>query len=287
MRHQKATAILLLSCPDQKGIVAEIASFIYQYSGNIVHSDQHTDYETLTFFMRIEWELDGFLIPRGKISEAFGFIASKFGMDFRLLFSDTPLKLGIMVSRFDHCLYDLLLKIRSGDLFADAAVIVSNHGELRPIAQYFGIPFEEIPVKPDNKEEAEALQLAALSRAGVDTVILARYMQVLSGRFIADYPGRIINIHHSFLPAFIGARPYHQAHARGVKIIGATSHFVTEELDNGPIIEQDVMRVSHRDSIDDLVQKGRELEKLVLSRAVKLYLEHKVLVSGNKTVIFD
>jgi len=282
-----ATAILLLSCPDQKGIVAEIASFIYQYDGNIVHSDQHTDFETNTFFMRIEWELDGFRIPREKIGQAFGFIADKFQMDWRLVFSDEVPRVAIMVSKFDHCLYDLLLKWQSREILMDIPLIISNHEDLRPVAEYYRIPFFVFPVTAETKKEVEQEEIRLLRQHNVDTVVLARYMQVLSSDFIRVYPNQIINIHHSFLPAFVGAKPYHQAYARGVKLIGATSHYVTEELDNGPIIVQDVIAVSHRDSVHDMINKGKEVEKRVLSRAVKLHVEHKVLVFHNKTVVFD
>jgi len=281
------TAILLLSCPDQKGIVAEIASFIYQYDGNIVHSDQHTDFETNTFFMRIEWELEGFRIPREKIAQAFSFIADKFQMQWRLVFSDEVPRVAIMVSKFDHCLYDLLLKWQSKEIRMDIAMIVSNHEDLRSVAEYYAIPYYCFPVTAENKRDVEEKEIRLFQDHGVDTIILARYMQVLSSEFIQVYPHRIINIHHSFLPAFVGAKPYHQAYARGVKLIGATSHYVTEELDNGPIIVQDVIAVSHRDSVHDMINKGKEVEKRVLSRAVKLHVENKVLVFHNKTVVFD
>ncbi|NPV39207.1 MAG: formyltetrahydrofolate deformylase [Brevinematales bacterium] len=282
-----ATAILLLSCPDQKGIVAEIASFIYQYDGNIVHSDQHTDFETNTFFMRIEWELEGFRIPREKIAQAFSFIADKFRMEWRLVFSDEVPRVAIMVSKFDHCLYDLLLKWQSKEIRMDIPLIVSNHEDLRSVAEYYRIPYFCFPVNAENKKEVEEKEIKLFQDYRIDTVVLARYMQVLSPDFIAVYPNRIINIHHSFLPAFVGAKPYHQAYARGVKLIGATSHYVTEELDNGPIIVQDVIGVSHRDSLSDMINKGKEVEKRVLSRAVKLHVENKVLVFHNKTVVFD
>ncbi|MCX7882182.1 MAG: formyltetrahydrofolate deformylase [Brevinematales bacterium] len=281
------TAILLLSCPDQKGIVAEIASFIYQYDGNIVHSDQHTDFETNTFFMRIEWELTGFRISREKIAQAFSFIADKFQMQWRLVFSDEVPRVAIMVSKFDHCLYDLLLKWQSKEIRMEIPLIVSNHEDLRPVAEYYKIPYFCFPVTPETKKSVEEKEIALFQEYKVDTVVLARYMQVLSSEFIAVYPHRIINIHHSFLPAFVGAKPYHQAYARGVKLIGATSHYVTEELDNGPIIVQDVINVSHRDSLSDMINKGKEVEKRVLSRAVKLHVENKVLVFHNKTVVFD
>jgi formyltetrahydrofolate deformylase len=281
------TAILLLSCPDSRGIVAEISHFIFTYNGNILHSDQHNDPETGTFFMRIEWDLEGFKIPRPKIAQAFEPIAEKFSMDWRLEFTSRKLRMAIFVSKFDHCLYDLLLRNRSGELRAEIALILSNHEAARPIAESFGIPFHLFHVTKETKTEVEDREMELLTENRIDLIVLARYMQILSDRFAERFRNRIINIHHSFLPAFVGAKPYHQAYSRGVKIIGATSHYVTAELDQGPIIEQDVARISHRDSVEDLIQKGQNLEKLVLSRAVKLHLEHKVLVFGNKTVVFD
>lgn len=283
----RETAILLLSCPDGRGIVAEISHFIFTYNGNILHSDQHNDPETGTFFMRIEWDLEGFAIPRPKISQAFEPIAEKFSMDWRLEFTSRQLRMAIFVSKFDHCLYDLLLRNRSGELHAEIALILSNHEAARPIAEGFGIPFHLFHVTKETKPEMEDREMELLVENRIDLIVLARYMQILSDRFAERFRNRIINIHHSFLPAFVGAKPYHQAYSRGVKIIGATSHYVTAELDQGPIIEQDVARISHRDSVEDLIQKGQNLEKLVLSRAVKLHLEHKVLVFGNKTVVFD
>lgn len=287
LKQQSETAVLLLSCPDKRGIVAEISSFIYQYEGNIIHSDQHTDFETNTFFMRIEWELSGFKIAKNKIGEAFSFIADKFEMDWALHFSFSVPKMAIMVSKFDHCLYDILLKNKAGELNADIRLIISNHEDLKPVADYFGVEYHVVPVTKDNKNGAEMREIELLKGAGVEVIALARYMQVLGPALIREFPNRIINIHHSFLPAFVGAKPYHQAYARGVKLIGATSHYVTEALDNGPIIEQDVIQISHRDSLDDLVRKGKELEKMVLSRALKRHLENKTLVFGNKTVVFD
>jgi formyltetrahydrofolate deformylase len=283
----KETAILLLSCPDQKGIVAEISSFIYQYSGNIIHSDQHTDEESGSFFMRIEWELEGFEIPKQEIPGAFGVIAGKFSMDWELHFSSVIPRLAIMASKLDHCLYDLLLKNKSGELRAEITLIISNHSDVKPIADYFGIDFYTFPIDKENKFEAERKEIELLQKEKIDLIVLARYMQVLSENFVELFSNKIINIHHSFLPAFVGAKPYHQAFTRGVKLIGATSHYVTKDLDNGPIIAQGVISVSHRDSLEDLIQKGKELEKTVLSRAVKHHLENKTLVFGNKTVVFD
>lgn len=284
---RKETAILLLSCKDRKGIVAEISHFIFTYEGNILHSDQHNDEQTKTFFMRIEWDLADFAIPRERIAEAFEPIAAKFRMSWQLEFSSRRKKIAIFVSSFDHCLYDLLLRHAAGELSSEIRLVVSNHDVLKGVAEYFRVPFYHFPLTKATKAEVEERELSLLAEYRIDLVILARYMQIISEGFVERYRNRIINIHHSFLPAFVGAKPYHQAHSRGVKIIGATSHYVTAELDQGPIIEQDVARITHRDAVADLVQKGRNLEKLVLSKAVKLHLEDKILVFGNKTVVFD
>ncbi len=283
----KPRAVLLFSCPDARGIVAEVTHFIFTYGGNILHSSQHNDAETDTFFMRVEWDISDFALPRGKIKSAFEPIAIKFSMNVLLEFSEIRNRLAILVSKYDHCLFDLLLRTKEGELDTDIAMIIGNHSDTAHIAEWFEVPFHHIPVTKETKAEAEAKQLALIKEAGANLVVLARYMQILSPSFVAEFPHRIINIHHSFLPAFVGAKPYHQAFSRGVKIIGATSHYVTERLDEGPIIEQDVSRISHRDSIPDLIQKGRNLEKLVLSRAVRLHLEHRLLVFNNKTVVFD
>lgn len=280
-------AILLLWSPDRPGIVAEVSHFIFTYGGNILESSQHNDPVSDTFLMRIEWDLADFALPEEKIEGAFEPIAIKFGMTYRIEFSSRTTRMAIMVSQYDHCLYDLLLRNREGETHADIRLVISNHDKLRPVAELFDIEFHHIPVPRTDKEEAEARQVALLQEHEIDLVVLARYMQILSPGFVGAFPNRIINIHHSFLPAFVGAKPYHQAYERGVKIIGATSHYVTESLDQGPIIEQDVTRVSHRDSIRSMVQKGRDLEKLVLSRAVKLHLEHRVMALGNRTVVFD
>jgi formyltetrahydrofolate deformylase len=281
------TATLLISCPDHRGIVAEVTHFIFTYNGNILHSDQHNDDETGTFFMRIEWDLVDFAVKKEKIAAAFEPLAEKFKMEWRLEFSTRTTRTAIFVSKFDHCLWDLMTRQRSGELDADIVCIISNHETCCSIAEYFGVPFYCIPVTKATKAEAEAEQFRILEDHQVDLVVLARYMQILSAEFVKRYRHRIINIHHSFLPAFIGAKPYHQAYSRGVKIIGATSHYVTADLDQGPIIEQDVVRISHRDTVKDLVQKGKNLEKLFLSKAVGIHADHKVLVFGNKTVIFD
>lgn len=283
----KNTAILLISCPDQKGLVATIADFLYQRNANIVHADQHQDKELGLFLMRVEWDLSDFELDIEEFDRHFAPIAEKFQMTWRLARSGHRPKMAIFVSRYDHCLVDLLYRHQSGELHCDIPLILSNHTDTQWLAEAFHIPFQHIPVERDSKHEAEKDQLAVLRHHHVDLIVLARYMQVLSADFIKHYPSRIINIHHSFLPAFHGAKPYHRAFERGVKLIGATSHYVTEILDDGPIIEQDVARISHRDEIDDLIQKGRDLEKVVLSRAVRWHIESRILLYANKTVIFD
>jgi formyltetrahydrofolate deformylase len=287
MRSNNTTAVLLLSCPDQPGLVAAVSDFLYRNHGNIIHADQHTDQEEGIFLQRVEWELDGFSIHREEIESAFRPIADRFGMTWRLHFSDAVPRIAILVSKLPHCLYDLLARWRMGEFQAEVPLIVSNHGDLKPIAEDFGVAYQEIGVTPETKADSERKLLATLDRERIDLIVLARYMQVLGDEVVGHYEGRIINIHHSFLPAFAGARPYHHAHERGVKIIGATAHYVTPELDQGPIIDQDVARVSHRDAVDDMVRKGRDLEKIVLARAVDLHLRRRILVYGNKTVIFD
>ena len=286
MSKQPESAILFLSCVDRKGIVAEITHFITMYEGNILNCDQHYD-ESGMFFMRVEWDLTDFALPSEKIASAFEPIAIKFDMNWKLEFSSDVRNLAIMVSKYDHCLYELLLRNRAGELKANIKMIISNHPDAGPIAEYFGIPFYHFPVTKETKKEVEKEQIALMKKEKIDLIVLARYMQILSSKFVESFPHRIINIHHSFLPAFVGAKPYHQAFSRGVKLIGATSHYVTEDLDQGPIIAQDVTRVNHRDSVNNLVEKGRNLEKMVLSRGVILHLEHKILVFGNKTIVFD
>ena len=283
----KNTATLLITCPDTKGIVAAIADFLFQHNANILHADQHQDAETGTFLMRVEWDLSQFDLDLETFDSAFSPIARQFEMQWQLAHSGHRPRLAIFVSRYDHCLADLLYRYQAGELNCDIPIIISNHTDTQWLAQAYGIPFQHIPVHKDSKTEAEATQLAILRRNHVDFIVLARYMQVLSPEFIRHYPNRIINIHHSFLPAFHGAKPYHQAFERGVKLIGATSHYVTEVLDDGPIIEQDVARISHRDDLDDLVRRGADLEKIVLSHAVRLHIEHRVLLYANKTVVFD
>ena len=281
------TAILLISCPDQKGLVAQISEFLYQNNGNIVHADHHIDAETGLFLMRVEWELSDFQIPSAEIGTRFAPLAERLKMQWRLHFSDAAQRIAIMVSKYSHCLYDLLLRNASGELPGSIALVISNHPDLQTVPERFGIPFHVFPIRPENRQEQERKELELLASNQIDLVVLARYMQILGPEFAGTYPNRIINIHHSFLPAFIGSRPYHQAYDRGVKLIGATSHYVTEQLDDGPIIEQDIVRISHRDSVDDLIRKGRDLERVVLARAVHLHLGFRVLAYGKKTAIFN
>ena len=282
------TATLLMHCRDQTGLVAAFSDFIANHRGNILYLDQHVDRAEGVFFMRIEWELAGFDLAETEIGDAFTReLGERFGVSWRLFFSDQRPRMAIFVSRLPHCLYDLLSRWQSGEWQVEIPLIVSNHADLRPVAQQFGVPFHVFPITPENKVEQERREIELLREHEVEFCVLARYMQVLSPALIGAFPQRVINIHHSFLPAFAGARPYHAAHARGVKIIGATSHYVTEELDAGPIIDQDVTTISHRDSVDDLVRKGRDLEKLVLARAVWAHIQRKVLSYRNRTVIFD
>ncbi|WP_448602075.1 formyltetrahydrofolate deformylase [Thermoleptolyngbya sp.] len=279
------TAILLVSCPDQPGLVAKVANFIYSNGGNIIHADQHTDASAGLFLMRIEWQLDGFNLPREIISVAWQAIAQPLNAQWELHFSDEIPRIAIWVSKQDHCLFDLIWRQRAGEFAAEIPLILSNHPSLEAIAQQFGIDYHLVPITPDTKPQQEAKQLELLRHYRIDLVVLAKYMQVLSADFIAQFP-RIINIHHSFLPAFAGANPYQRAYERGVKIIGATAHYVTQDLDEGPIIEQDVVRVSHRDQVADLIRKGKDLERIVLARAVRYHLQNRVLVYGNRTVVF-
>ena len=283
----RKSAVLLLSCPDRKGVVAAISGFIAQQGGNILHADEHGDAASSTFLMRVEFDPAELDLPLGDFAWHFGKTAKQFDMQWRLALSDVRQRMAIMVSKYDHCLVDLLYRHHSGELACDIPCIISNHGDSQAIADFYRIPFFLVPVEKWNKRAAERLIIAQLEKHAIDFVVLARYMQVLSSEFVNAYQHRIINIHHSFLPAFIGAKPYHQAFTRGVKLIGATSHYVTEVLDDGPIIEQDVVRISHRDSVEDLIQKGRDLEKVVLSRAVRWHVENRILLYGNKTVVFD
>lgn len=282
------TAKLLLHCPDQPGILAEVTDFITVNKGNIIYLDQYVDHVENIFFMRIEWELESFLVPQEKIEDYFETLyAQKYGMSFRLYFSDVKPRMAIFVSKMPHCLFDLLARYTAGEWNVEIPLIISNHPDLQHVAESFGIPFHLFPITKETKEEQEKKEMELLAKHKVNFIVLARYMQVISEKMIDAYPNRIINIHHSFLPAFVGAKPYHAAFERGVKIIGATSHYVTTELDAGPIIEQDVVRITHKDTVQDLVNKGKDLEKIVLSRAVQKHIERKVLAYKNKTVIFN
>ena len=286
----KPTATLLLHCPDQQGIITEVTKFITDNQGNIVYLDQYVDHQDGMFFMRLQWELDGFLIPRDKIKEYIETLyARRYQMEFTLYFSEQRPRMAIFVSKMSHCLYDLLARWKAGEYEVDIPCIVSNHEDLRYVAEQFDIPYYVWSINKDhsNKAEVEAAEMALLKEKGITFIVLARYMQIISDEMIAAYPHHIINIHHSFLPAFVGAKPYHQAWERGVKIIGATSHYVTAELDAGPIIEQDVTRITHKDTPESLVLKGKDLEKIVLSRAVLKHIERKILTYKNKTIIFS
>lgn len=279
---------MLLHCPDKQGILAVVTEFINNNNGNIIYLDQYVDTVQGVFFMRVEWELDGFLIPKEKLSEYFQTLLAKpYDMVFNIYFHKQKPRMALFVSKQAHCLYDLLAHYEAGDWNVEIPLIVSNHPDLEHVAKKFGIPFFVFPVNNDNKEEQEQKELDLLHENNVSCIVLARYMQIISPRMIAEYPEKIINIHHSFLPAFVGAKPYHAAYERGVKIIGATSHYVTEELDAGPIIEQDVVRISHKDTVGNLLRKGQDLEKIVLSRAVEKHIDRKILVYKNKTIVFD
>jgi formyltetrahydrofolate deformylase len=282
----KNSAILLISSPDRKGEVATIADFIYRHNGNILHADEHADEESGLFLMRVEFDAKEFDIDLADFSRHFSAIGETFGMKWRLAQSSQRQRMIIFVSKYDHCLVDLLYRHKSGELACDIPLIISNHADNKEIADFYEVPYRVISVTKENKSAAESEIHGLIRQHQPDFMVLARYMQILSNEFVNSYPQRIINIHHSFLPAFVGARPYHQAFERGVKLIGATSHYVTEVLDDGPIIEQDVVRVSHRDTVEDLIRKGRDLEKVVLSRAVRAHVENRVLVYGNKTVVF-
>ena len=282
------TAKLLLHCPDKPGILAEVTDFITVNKGNIIYLDQYVDHVENIFFMRIEWELKDFLVPQEKIEDYFRTLyGQKYEMDFRLYFSDVKPRMAIFVSKLSHCLFDMLARYTAGEWNVEIPLIISNHPDLQHVAERFGIPFYLFPITKETKEEQERKEMELLAKHKITFIVLARYMQVISEQMIYAYPNKIINIHHSFLPAFVGAKPYHAAFQRGVKIIGATSHYVTTELDAGPIIEQDVVRITHKDAIEDLVNKGKDLEKIVLSRAVQKHIERKVLAYKNKTVIFS
>ena len=293
----KDTAVLLIHCPDRKGLVARVSGLLYEHGANILHADQHQDHDLGMFFMRVEWALNGARETNSasstsgfdlvRFSRAFALIAEELQMHWQVGVMNLPTRVALFCSQYLHCMADLLHRWQSGELNCDVRVIVSNHRAVEKLAAYYGIPFEHVAVSAATRGEAEARQLRLLEQHGIELVVLARYMQILTPGFVAHYPASIINVHHSFLPAFIGAKPYHAAHARGVKLIGATSHYVTEVLDDGPIIEQDVARISHRDQVEDLVSQGRDLERLVLSRAVRWHLDRRILCYGNKTVVFD
>jgi formyltetrahydrofolate deformylase len=279
-------ATLLVSCRDRTGLVAALSDFVFRHNGNIVDADQHAEADSGLFFMRLVWELSGFSLDRVGLRAAVAQLAERFDLRWELTFSDVRPRVAVFVSKMPHCLYDLLLCHQLGEMRGDIVTVISNHESLASVCAHFDIPFRHIPVVAEKKEAAEARQLELLDELKIDRVVLARYMQILSPAFVARWPGKIINIHHSFLPAFVGARPYHQARERGVKVIGATAHYVTSDLDQGPIIEQDVCRVSHRDVAEDLVRKGRELERQVLTRAVRMDLERRVLIHQNRTIVF-
>jgi formyltetrahydrofolate deformylase len=282
-----SNAVLLICCPDQRGLVAQISQFIFQYNGNIVHSDHHTDQESGLFLMRLEWDTSGFHIGRDEFAAAFLPLARKLNLTWEIHYRDRLDRVALFVSKQSHCLFDLLWRGAERELPCEIALVISNHPDLAAAVGKFGIPFHVFPITQQNKAEQERAEIALLRDERVDLCVLARYMQILSTQMVEAFPHRIINIHHSFLPAFVGAKPYHQAFERGVKLIGATSHYATAELDQGPIIEQDVARSSHRDTVDDMVRKGRDLERVVLARAVRLHLERRVIPYGRKTVIFD
>ena len=281
------TATLLVCCPDRKGLVAALAQLLYGHGANILDADQHTDPVAGQFFQRIKFDMSELHTDRQSLETAISEVAGRFSMSWRIADGKSRCKTAIFVSKYDHCLYDLLLRQRAGELSTDFALIISNHEDLRPIAEQFGVPFHHLPITKQTKRAQENEALALLEAENVDLVVLARYMQILSDDFLTAYDGQVINIHHSFLPAFMGSKPYHRAFERGVKLIGATAHYATEELDEGPIIEQDVVRCSHRDSVQDLVRKGRDLEKVVLARAVRWHLDDRILVYDNKTVVFN
>jgi len=287
-KMQNTSATILISSPDRPGLVAAVTDFINVNGGNIINLEQHVDKDNDTFFMRIEWDITNFLIPKEKIGEYFQTLyAKKYDMTFNLYFNDYVPRMAIFVSKMSHCLFDILGRYTAGEWKVEIPVIISNHEDLRWVADKFGIEYHVLKITKDNKDEMEARQMSLLKEKRINFIVLARYMQILTDNFIKAYPNKIINIHHSFLPAFVGAKPYHAAYERGVKIIGATSHYVTPELDAGPIIEQDITRISHRDSVENLVRKGQDLEKIVLSHAIEYHIKRRVLVYKNKTILFS
>ncbi len=287
MPNDRLIATLLLSCPDRRGLVSRISHFIYEREGNIIDLDEHVDSQEDRFFLRIAWDMAAFTVAPEDLHDAFLPMAKEFGADWTIRLNRTKRKMAVFVSKYDHCLQEILWRSGMGDFDAEISLIVSNHPDLKPLAERYRIPFHIFPVTPENKASQEEKELALLEQHTIDTIVLARYMQIISPAFVARYPNRILNIHHSFLPAFAGSNPYKQAHERGVKIVGATSHYVTDQLDEGPIIEQDIIRITHKDSLQDLIRKGRDLERLVLARAIRLHFQDRVLVHGNKTIIFE
>jgi formyltetrahydrofolate deformylase len=287
MAENHLTAILLLSCPDRIGLVSRISHFIFERGGNILDLDEHVDREANLFFIRIAWDMAQFSISASELDEAFAPLFKEFKAEWQIKFLDKTPKIALFVSKTDHCLQEILWRHKMGEFQAELSLIISNHPDLEPLSNQYAIPFHHFPISRENKLEQEKAEIKLLRAKGVETIVLARYMQILSPQFTKGYPNQIINIHHSFLPAFIGGNPYKQAFERGVKLIGATSHYVTDVLDEGPIIEQDITRITHRDSVKDLICKGRDLERLVLARALRAHLEHRVLVYGRKTIVFD
>jgi formyltetrahydrofolate deformylase len=283
----KNTATLLITCPDTKGIVAAIADFLYQHNANILHADQHQDAENNLFLMRVEWDVANFNLDEVSFGQAFAPIASKFSMQWQLKLSQHKTRVAIMVSQYDHCLADLLHRHKGGELACEIPLVISNHRDTEDLVKFYGIDFHYLPVTKETKSDVEAAQFKLFADYNIDLIVLARYMQILSPDFVSRYPQKIINIHHSFLPAFIGAKPYHRAFERGVKLIGATGHYVTEVLDEGPIIEQDIDRISHRDQVEDLIQKGRDLERIVLSKAVRWHIENRILLYAMYAAFFN
>ena len=287
MDENNLTAILLLSCKDRIGLVSRIAHFVFERGGNIIDLDEHVDMDEKYFFVRIAWDMKNFSIPPSEVVEAFTPLAKEFNATWRINFTGQNLRVGIFVSKYDHCLREILWRQKMGEFNIDIPLIISNHEDLRPLAEHYNIPYYVFPIMQENKPEQEKKELALLKENKIDTIVLARYMQILTPQIIDKYKNQIINIHHSFLPAFVGSNPYKQAYERGVKIIGATSHYVTKELDDGPIIEQDIIRISHKDTVKDLIRKGRDLERLILAKALYFHSEHRILVHGKKTIIFE
>jgi formyltetrahydrofolate deformylase len=285
--ENKTTAILLLSCKDRVGLISRISHFVFEHGGNILDLDEHVDVDDKQFFIRIAWEMKNFSVSESEVAEAFAPLAKEFDAAFKINFTGRNLRVAIFVSKLDHCLQEILWRQRLGEFNIEIPLIISNHEELRHLAEQYGIPYFLFLVTKDNKLEQEKKELALLKEHRIDTIVLARYMQVLTPQIVCGYPNQIINIHHSFLPAFAGSDPYRQAYERGVKVIGATSHYVTEELDEGPIIEQDIIRISHKDTVSDLVRKGRDLERMILARALYHHAQHRILVHGNRTIVFE